>query len=193
MPASFLQLPYETLEEIILAALSESPLGPPKLLHSLLLTCRDLYDIVVNRVHPTFYGRLFIQRFDLSAPHRRLGIQEALPTHLKCELQVQCAVLRCFRKVLAEESYDHPQLLDAFRTAYLMLLSDDGKNAAQLRWAELPALVYAFLRHRLFPVGGENSGWPAENEINSLALALFWLLTSSGEWAFGIVLHKSRD
>lgn len=181
MSACFLRLPHETLEDIILAALSESPLGPPHLLHALLLTCRDLYTTLSSKVHPTFFAHVFVQKFDFLGPHRRLGVREFLPGHLKQELQVQCAAIRCFRKVLAEESYDNPQLLEAFRTAYLMLLADDGKNLAQLIWAELPALVQAFLRKRLFPLKGKNGGWPLENEINSLAVALFWLLTSSCE------------
>jgi hypothetical protein len=73
-------------------------------------------------------------------------------------------------------------LLEAFRTAYLMLLGDDGKNFAQLTWAGLPILVQDYLRHRLCSGAQENHGWPQENETNSLAVALFWLLTSSCEF-----------
>jgi hypothetical protein len=182
MPASFLQLPHETLEEILLAAIEQSTLGPPSLLHALLLTCRDLYHTLTYDVHPTFYAQIFTQKFDVVAPHRRLGIPELLPGHLKHELQTHCTAIRTFRNVLANASYDDPQLLEAFRTAYLMLLGDDGKNFAQLTWAGLPILVQDYLRHRLCSGAQENHGWPQENEKNSLAVALFWLLTSSCEF-----------
>lgn len=185
MPACFLELPHETLEEILLATTEQSALGPPSILHSLLLTCRDLYHTLTFDVHPTFYARIFTQKFDLVAPHRRLSIFELLPNHLKDELRTHCTALQTFRKVLADASYDDPQLLDAFRTAYLMLLGDDGKNLAQLTWAGLPALVQDFLRHRLFSNTHENHGWPQENATNILAVALFWLLTS----ACGFLAH----
>jgi hypothetical protein len=181
MPVSLLHLPHETLEEILLATLEQSILGPPSLLHALMLTCRQLYYTLTFDVHPTFYARIFAQKFDLVAPHRRLGISELLPRHLKDELRVHCTAIQTFRKVLADASYDDPQLLEAFRTAYLMLLGDDGKNFAQLSWAGLPALVQDFLRNRFTSTAHDNHGWPQENEMNTLAVVLFWLVTSSCE------------
>lgn len=180
MPVSFLKLPRETLEEILLISLNEDTLGPPLLLHTLFLTCREFYHTLASEIHPTFYAKVFAQKFDLAAPHNRLSIRELLPGHLKDELQIHCNALRCFRNALAADSYDDMDLPQAFRTAYLMLLADDGKNIAQLRWAGLPQLVLGYLQHRLIPTGNENDGWPVENEANSLAVALFWLLTSSG-------------
>ena len=182
MPASFLQMPHETLEEILLAALEQSTLGLPSLLHALLLTCRDLYHTLTFDVHPTFYARIFVQKFDLVAPHRRLGIPDLLPKHLKDELRIHCTALRTFRKSLADAAYDDPQLLEAFRTAYLMLLSDDGKNIAQLSWAGLPDLTQNFIQHRLHSAAQQNHGWPRANEIDALAVAILWLLTSSREF-----------
>lgn len=179
MPASFLELPYETLEQILLAALDQSPLGPPTLLHALFLTCRALYHTLSFNVHPTFYGQIFARRFDFAAQHRRFGIRELLPRHLQDELRTHCTALQCFRKMAAEGLYDDPQLPEALRTAYLMLLGDNGKNLAQLSWAGLPGLILAFLRYRLLPRANENNGWPEENEANSLAVAIFWLLSSS--------------
>lgn len=182
MPATFLQLPNETLEQILLVALEQSTLGPPSLLHALLLTCRNLYHTLTFDVHPTFYARIFAQKFDLVAPHRRLGIPESLPKHLKDELQIHCSALRTFRKVLNDASYDDPHLLVAFRTAYLMLLGDDGKNLQQLTWAGLGPLVKDFLWRRPSSDVDESRGWLQENEMNTLAVALFWLLTSSCEF-----------
>jgi hypothetical protein len=179
MPASFLNLPNETLEEILLKTIEQSTLGPPSVIHAISLTCRELYYTLAFNVHSTFYAQIFAQKFDLDAPHRRLGILDPLPSHLKYELKTHCTAIRTFRRVLANASYDEPQLLEAFRTAYLMLLADDGKNFAQLSWAGLPALLTEFLRRRLYLGAHENSGWPQENETNALAISLFWLITTS--------------
>lgn len=179
MPTSFLQLLPETLEEILLVALEQSPLGPPTLLHTLFLTCRQLYHTLLYNVHPTFYAQIFARRFDFVDPHRHLKIRELLPKHLSDELRVHCMALQCFRKVAKEDSYDDPRLPEAFRTAYLMLLGDKGKNFAQLSWAGLPDLILTFLRRRLYPHASVNNGWPEENEGNCLAVAIFWLMTSS--------------
>lgn len=178
MPASLLNLPSETLEEIILVALEQSPLGPPTLLHSLSLTCLELHHVLLH-AHSTFYAQIFACRFDFAAPHRRLGIRELLPKHLNDELRIHCMALQRFRKVAQDESYDDPRLPETLRIAYLMLLDDNGKNFAQLSWAGLPDLIVALIRHRLFPRTNVNNGWPEENEANCLAVTIFWLMTSS--------------
>lgn len=193
MSATFLQLPHETLEEILLAAIEQTSPGPPSIILSLSLTCRALYNILKYELHSTFYAHIFVQKFDIFAPHSRLMICEMLPGHLRDELQIQYTAIRCFRTVLEEESYDDPQLPGAFRTAYLMLLADDGKNIAQICRAGLPTLLQAYLRRHLFPGADRNNGWPEENEGNSLAVALFWLLASSCEFnEYVMVVHVTH-
>lgn len=181
MPSAILRLPSETWEEIFLAAIRQTPLGPPTLLHSLHLTCRAFHHLLTSEVHSTFYGRIFVDKFDALASHLRMGIQDILPAHLQDELQTHCAALQCIRQVVSEGCYDHPGLLTAFRTAYLMLLADDGKNIVQLNAAGLSSLVHRYLKTRWLPPAYENNGWPVENEMNSLVVALFWQLSSSGE------------
>lgn len=181
MPSFALSLPSETWEEIFLFAIRQTPLGPPTLIHSLHLTCRAFNRLLSSQVHPTFYGQIFIHKFDAVASLSRLGMRDTLPVHLRDELQTHCSALRCIRQVQLEGCFDHPQLLASFRTAYLMLLADDGKNLAQLNAVGLPQLVYSYLKTHWLPPPCENSGWPVENEMNSLATALFWQLGSQCE------------
>lgn len=181
MPSAILRLPSETWEEIFLTAIRQTPLGPPTLLHSLHLTCRAFHRLLTSEFHPTFFGQVFIDKFDAAISHSRLGIRNMLPAHLQDELHTHCAALQCIRQVVSDGYFDHPQLLATFRTAYLMLLADDGKNLAQLNAVGLPSLVHRYLMTRWLPPAYENNGWPVENEMNSLVVALFWQLASQCE------------
>jgi hypothetical protein len=59
-----------------------------------------------------------------------------------------------------------------------MLIENDGKNRYHLEQAGLPDFVDSFVRERLYQDAPD--GWPADNEINSLALWLLWLSSSEG-------------
>ena len=181
MPSVVFRLPGETWEEILLLAIRQTPLGPPSLIYSLHLTCRDFNRLLSSGVHPTFYGQVFTHKFDAVASLSRLGTPDVLPAQLRDELKTHCAALQCIRQVMREGYFDHPQLLATFRTAYLMLLADDGKNLAQLNAVGLSSLVYRYLKERWLPPAYENNGWPVENEVNSLVVALFWQLGSQGK------------
>lgn len=63
-----------------------------------------------------------------------------------------------------------------------MLMEDDGKNRCQLDAAGLPDFVDRFVRERLYEKSVE--GWPAENEVNSLAIWLLWLTATEGAFTF---------
>lgn len=72
---------------------------------------------------------------------------------------------------------DEEKLLEALGVAWIMLLEDDGMNSAQLRAAKVVEFVEEWLDKRLCEGEG---GWPVDNELNALALNIFWQLTDSG-------------
>ncbi|KAH7911287.1 hypothetical protein BJ138DRAFT_1113337 [Hygrophoropsis aurantiaca] len=174
MSGSLVTTPPELLECIVLSATRDTPCGPPTVLRSILLTCRMSYNVLSAEANPHLYLMLFIDKFDVSAPRRNLSHDRLALPNLDQELKKRFAALHCFRRA----NVDDPYLLEAFTTAYIMVLEDDGLNWSQLLWAEFPSFMQKFLRERLFLGAEENDGWPVENEINALAVALFWLISS---------------
>lgn len=73
-----------------------------------------------------------------------------------------------------------PNILESLSTIYIMMLEDDGRNWEQLLWAQLPIFMTRFLRERLMVGAETNNGWPTENEVNVLAVSIFWLMSCSG-------------
>ncbi|KAJ7607346.1 hypothetical protein FB45DRAFT_429692 [Roridomyces roridus] len=51
-------------------------------------------------------------------------------------------------------------------------------NVDQLVWAGVPDLLLEFLKRRLHDGAQTNHGWPLCNQVNSLVIALMWLLSS---------------
>ncbi|KAH7927561.1 hypothetical protein BV22DRAFT_1031606 [Leucogyrophana mollusca] len=175
MPGSLVTTPPELLEQIVLSATRDAQRGPPAALRSILLTCRMSYNALSADANPHLYLMLFVDKFDVSAPRRNIAIDRLALPNLDQELKKRFTALHCFRR----GNVDDPQLLEAFATAYVMMLEDDGLNWGQLLWAEFPSFMEKFLRERLLSGAADNDGWPVENEINALAVALFWLISSS--------------
>ncbi|KAI9566351.1 hypothetical protein HD554DRAFT_2025645 [Boletus coccyginus] len=171
MSSPILRLPLELLEKVALA-LHDHPSSPPSALLPLLLTSRHFHNALGFRNNKHLYTSLFRLSFDLSAPARRLGDLNALG--LYTQLRANFNALRSIRRGIDNIHADN--LVHTFWTCFSMLLENDGKNRCQLDAAGLPDFVDAFLRQRLY----EDSidGWPAENEINSLAVWLLWLTTT---------------
>lgn len=175
MPTSLLDAPPEILQRIALFAILSAPLGPPRDLYNLSQLCRKAHRILSGNC-PEFYADILAQKFDAPAIIRRFGIS-AFQENAKIELQRRFAALDIFRK----GRLDDPSLTEAFWIAYLMLEEDSTtslKNVKQLRWANLPAFLDSFFQKRLYKGSVTNNGWPLPNVVNSLAIVLFWLLSS---------------
>ncbi|TFK36577.1 hypothetical protein BDQ12DRAFT_686654 [Crucibulum laeve] len=165
--------PPEIVQKIVLYA-TAGHLGPPKALHSMLLTCRTSYALL-SKDSGEFYLNLFRQQFDTIAPGYRLG-RLALREQAKLELNRRFKVLKLFRS----KDISSPFLEEAFWIAYLMI-EDSGtsqSNIKQLLHSGVLVFLDRFLRERLYEGSEGNNGWPLMNELNSLALALSWLLSS---------------
>jgi hypothetical protein len=134
----------------------------------MVLTLRSLYDLSTNV--PALVISL---RCDESALLRRLGSLDV--RSVRSEMERRRRALQCFRR----GDIDHPSVPESLLVAFLMLLEDDGKNVALLRSARLMPFLKRFL-----PVGlcEQRGGWPSLTETTALAVALFWKMSSLGQF-----------
>ncbi|CAA7264935.1 unnamed protein product [Cyclocybe aegerita] len=162
-------LPTELLHNIAQALVATNPLGPPRELIPLILTCRAWHAIFTA---DTLLAAICRLKFDTAAVTRRAFTPH---THDLAEQLVHaCTLLRAIR---AGDVYDidaHEHLF----TAYMLMLDNDGKNYAQLEWAGMGAYVARFVRRRLWEECAANEGWPVDNAANACALWLMWMTTT---------------
>ena len=170
-----LEIPQEILQKIALYAIDDSPLGPPKDLHSLLLTCKTFNKYLSPQNASELYCSVFGQQFDALAPQCRLGHQVARE-NTALELSRRFSALRIFQKPF----FDDSSLTEALWIAYLMVMDQDTsqKNIQQLVRAGFPALLDSYLLDHLYE---DENDWPVMSEQNSLALTLAWHLASDSE------------
>lgn len=174
-----LELPQEILQKIAMYAVDDSPLGPPRELHSLLLTCKTFRKYLSPQNASELYFSVFGQQFDSLAPQCRLGHQVARE-NTALELSRRFSALQVSRS----PSSDDQSLSEALWIAYLMVEDQDAsqKNIQQLVRAGFPAFLDSYLLDHLYDDGTvEKNGWPVMSEQNSLALALAWNLASDGK------------
>ena len=167
-----LRLPNELIHQCSFHLLAQSPLGPPRDLLTLALTCRT-FNLAVTSI--SFKARICRLMFDVGAIARRLF--NPRDTDLADELHRCCNVLKAIRKA------DPILLDDTLSASYFLMLSNDGKNYAQLEHAGLDAYVDNFVRSKLWEGRGTNQGWPLDNFDNAHALWLMWM-TLTKRWFF---------
>ena len=174
MHTSLSTTPPELLEQIALIAVRQRPQGPPCILRSLRLTCR----MSNNALSPNSYlsFMLFVDRFDTHTSWRHFPRSRLTTDSLERELRKRFRALQRIRR----GNIADPDILESLSTIYIMILEDDGRNWDQLLWAELPSFIRRFLRERLMMGADTNNGWPVENEVNTLAVSIFWLMSRSG-------------
>ena len=166
-----LQLPNELIHKCAFHLLAQSPLGPPRDLLTLALTCRT-FNLVVTSA--SFKARICRLMFDIGAIARRLF--NPRDTDLADELHRCCNVLKAIRKA-------DPISEDILSASYFLMLSNDGKNYAQLEHAGLDAYVDNFVRTKLWEGRETNRGWPLDSLDNAYALWLMWM-TLTKRWSF---------
>lgn len=123
---------------------------------------------------------LLFDKFDISSPRRHLSQARLSPQNIEQEAKRRYSALQ----VVQRGDIWNPGLAEAFATVYVMLLEDDERNWEQVVWAGLPTFLHIFMRERLLEGASENHGWPLESEGNTLAIALFWLISSQSECGF---------
>ncbi|KAH7927562.1 hypothetical protein BV22DRAFT_1006674 [Leucogyrophana mollusca] len=189
-------IPQEVLEHIALFSATETVTGPPSGLLPLLSCCRSIYRSLSSASNPHLYARIFEHKFDIGAAIRRLGTQITVATVLSAELQKRCIYLKRIRAKLDSsrghlDSAGSPDILsEVLWLAYLMMLENDGKNERQLReYARMEAWLWEYW----FSDNGASltaqmirqDSWPPDNEINSLAMWLFWFLLKPDQYKRG--------
>jgi hypothetical protein len=123
--------------------------------------------------------------FDVDAPRRRLGPRAHHSRFLASQLKTYCITLRRIRlgDIFA------PDVEDVLRTAFILLTENDGKNRAQLEWANAYSFVNRFARQRLWhePV----NGWPRDTPLHALVLWVMWCMTDQSAPSFHSVYSPS--
>jgi hypothetical protein len=167
-PSPLLAIPQELLERIALEVALSSSRGPPVNLVALLCTCKYVHHTLSST---DLYAKIFRGMFDADAPRRRFGPRAVHSRFLASQLKTYCIALRCIRlgDIFA------PNVEDVLRTALILLTENDGKNRAQLEWANTYTFVNTFVRRRLWndPV----NGWPRDSPLHALVLWVMWCMT----------------
>jgi hypothetical protein len=128
---------------------------------------------------------LFVDKFDIPSPWRHFPNSQLTVDNIERELRKRFRALQRIRR----GDIADPDILESLSTIYIMMLEDDGLNWDQLLWAELPSFMRRFLRERLMVGAETNNGWPTENEVNMLAVSIFWLMSCSGSLSPTISTH----
>ncbi|KAG0706198.1 hypothetical protein DFH29DRAFT_980491 [Suillus ampliporus] len=179
-------LPQEVMENIAFFSATATDVGPPSDLLPLLLSCRSIHGALSLETNLHLCARIFEHKFDLGAAVRRLGPHIATPIALSKELRKRFVYLKRIRartdsRLCAPDASKSQVLGELLWLAYLMMLENDGKNVRQLR-------EYAGMEQWLMEYWFDDDGaslaskalseddWPLDNEHNSLAMWLFWLL-----------------
>lgn len=172
MPTTFFSIPHR-LEEGIALSLFRTHLP----LH---LICPMLHATSSSDANPPFYSMLLFDNFDISSPRRHLSQSRLSFRNIEQEVKHRYIALQIIRR----REIWHPNLVGSLATVYVMLLEDDERNWEQVVSAGLPTFLPIFMRERLLEGASDNHGWPLENEVNTLAVALFWLISSRGRCGF---------
>ena len=173
---SLLTLPVELIHHCCFHVLAHNPLGPPRDFITLALVCRALNRVVSSHA---FSARLFRLMFDVGAVGRRLF--HPRDSDLADELHRNCKVLKIIQTADVTDS-DETCIEDTLLSAYILMLSNDGKNYAQLEHAGLDFFVDKFINTRLWEGREFNQGWPSDSAMNSAALWLMWM-TLTKRWS----------
>ncbi|PCH43130.1 hypothetical protein WOLCODRAFT_164259 [Wolfiporia cocos MD-104 SS10] len=181
-------LPQEVLEHIAFFSATDPFLGPPAGVVPLLAVNRHINDALSLRTNPHLWARIFAYKFDLAPAVRRLGTEWTTTATIAQELVHRCTLMSRIRRRTDTTAPSHQissghkkLLLTTLWMAYLMMLENDGNNAAQLREY---ARIDEWLKEYLFHYHGASrirwcnrtDYWPPANEDHiSLAVWLFWL------------------
>jgi len=141
-----------------------------------MLTCRRFHQLLQPSNNPRLYRHIFYRKFNGAAlahcfPHSTVNDASRFFPELRT----------CFRALHCIRSGDihHPDLQDALLTAYIMVLEHDSLNYQHLLDVSLPVLLDRYINKRLHR---SHNIWPVEDTCNTLAIALFWHMTSQGPW-----------
>ncbi|KAJ7270648.1 hypothetical protein B0H12DRAFT_1229147 [Mycena haematopus] len=185
-------VPPEILERIAFISATETLLGPPSTLVTLLAANRRIHTRLSFTSNQYLYAKIFSAKFD-AGPSSGRFIDHSSPTILAHELIHRFRALNRIRVRTDSgarpwSAGDRDSVHGLLFHAYLMMLENGGKNEQQLRdYAKMGKWLqdYLFTEHfpsrpRLVP---HVEHWPPHNENTSLAMWLFWFLLRPDDYA----------
>lgn len=181
-PSPLFAIPQEILERIALHLALSNSTGPPVHLIALLCTCKYVRHTLSST---DLYSKIFRGMFDVDASRRRLGPRALHSRFLVSQLKTYCTALRRIR----QGDIFAPDVEDVLRTAFILLTENDGKNRAQLEWANTYAFVNNFVRQRLWH--DTVNGWPRDTPLHSLVLWVMWCMTDQSSSLFFYLMPPS--
>ena len=190
---SLLTIPFEVVEHIAYFVATDSFLGPPSSLLSLLLVNRQINSCISITTNHHLYARIFNYKFDTAAPLARLGGETLASQAFSEELKRRCVVLKRLRARIdsttharrANQDNQNLSVHDILFTSYILMLENDGKNEAQLEeYGEIKAWIREFwfdARGASLAVYSVRTGnWPPNRPETALGMWLFWFLLNTG-------------
>ncbi|KAJ7271090.1 hypothetical protein C8J57DRAFT_1320679 [Mycena rebaudengoi] len=184
-------VPHEILERIAFISATESLVGPPATLASLLSANRHINSRLCFTSNQYLYARIFSSKFDVGPTSRRFT-DHSSPGILAHELVHRFRVLHRIKAKMDCEAKprsagDGDSVHELLFHAYLMMLENAGKNEQQLRdYAKMGDWIRAYLFDEhcaVWPrVTTHVENWPPHNNHTSLAMWIFWFLLKPDDY-----------
>ncbi|KAJ6492926.1 hypothetical protein C8R47DRAFT_427049 [Mycena vitilis] len=177
-------IPHEILERIAFISATDTLVGPPSSLVTLLAANRHIHARLSFASNQYLYARIFSAKFDVGESSRRF-IDPSSPTVLAHELIHRFRVLNRIRARIDSgarpgSADDGDSVHELLFHAYLMMLENAGKNERQLRdYARMGDWLRGYLFDEHLPSRPRllhQVDWPPHNDHTSLAMWLFWFL-----------------
>ncbi|KAJ7756335.1 hypothetical protein B0H16DRAFT_1721931 [Mycena metata] len=184
-------VPHEILERIAFISATDSLLGPPSTMVTLLTANRQIHARLSFTSNQYLYARIFSSKFDVGPSSHRFSNRSS-PTILAHELVHRFRVLNRIRARMDSgakpgSAGDGDSVHELLFHAYLMMLENEGKNEQQLRdYAKMSDWLRAYLFEEHFSTCSKLTThvehWPPHNEHTSLAMWLFWFLLRADDY-----------
>ncbi len=192
LASTLASVPQEIVEHIAYLVATDTVVGPPIDLISLLSTSQHFYSALSITKNLNLYANIFAFKFDTGVAARRLGVDKLTQSVLAEELQRRFILLKRIRartessleQCDPRKAEDRRRLRETLFGAYLLMLENEGKNELHLREYGIDD----WLNEYWFREKGSSFAtsalkadrWPDQNEEHALAMWLFWFLFKPG-------------
>ncbi|KAF9037364.1 hypothetical protein BDZ89DRAFT_982639 [Hymenopellis radicata] len=193
LSSTLASVPQEIVEHVAYLVATDTIVGPPIDLISLVSTSRHFYSGLSITKNLNLYANIFTFKFDTGVATRRLGVDKLTQSVLTEELQRRFILLKRIR-ARTESSLeqcdprkpeDRTRLRETLFGAYLLMLENEGKNELHLRAYGIDDWLneYWFREQgsSLATSALKADRWPDQNEEHALAMWLFWFLFKPGD------------
>ncbi|KAK0237723.1 hypothetical protein EDD85DRAFT_1004540 [Armillaria nabsnona] len=176
---TILSLPTELIEETAFYVACSTLEGRPNSIRSFRLTCKAINNVFCHS--NAIYRTIFKQKFSHSAVARRSF--EPTSKEYRQLLQLYDDSLQFIEEKRGFDGKepvdaDHMSTEEVLWVLTFMCLDDDGANTLQLNAVGAYEWIHEVVIRRLYDGADDNGGWPLDNCKNSLALWVFWSLST---------------